>query len=174
MRAKALSILVANAEKALKEFAPDKEKRANEQAERIENFVKGLSSDVGNMLARFWFQKERKQMTDHQVKILEEFVNFTKTLTKDVRSLLRRFEKGQTFEEKIDKEIKEIETYVRKKLREFDEAMSGTSDTSKKRLSKYVDNIVSGVTKPFKGKSFGVAELKKAGKSVADRLTKVI
>lgn len=147
MRAKALSILVANSEKALEESGIDRERKAkaNERATKLENFVRGLIRDVNNMLTRFWFQKERKQMTEVQTKYLADFVNFTKTLVKDVRSLLTRFQsvRGQTFEEKLDREIEEIETQAKKRLKEFDETLNGRSHTLKKRLSKYVGNVLS-------------------------------
>jgi len=152
IRAKALSVLVANTEKALEEFAPDREKTADEQTAKLDIFVKDLTRDVNNMLTRFWFQKERKlrhheQMTDDEVKNLADFVNFTKTLTKDVRSLLTRFQKvrSQMFEEKIDKEMQELEIHVRRRLKEFDEALSETPDTLTNRLSKYAGNIAAGI-----------------------------
>lgn len=117
MRAKALDVLVTNTQKALKEFVPDKERKANEQAEKLEDFVRGLIRDINNMLTRFWFQKERKQMTDEQANSLVDFLNFTKTLTKEIRSLLTRFQRSQTFEEELDKEIKDIETHVKQRLK---------------------------------------------------------
>lgn len=154
MRAKALSILVANSEKALNEL--DRKRKAHQQAEKLENFVKDVAIDLDNMLTRFYFQKERRQMTDAQTKTLEDFVNFTKTLTKKVRSLLTPFQKSQTFEERLDRETKEIEIQVKQRLKEFDEVLSETSDTLKGRLIRYASNIVSGLARSFKGKSFGV------------------
>lgn len=183
MRAEALSVLVANSQKALRESELDKKRKADEQAEKLENFVKDLSIDVNNMLTRFWFQKEHKQrknepMTDDETRALADFVSFVKTLTKSVRSLLRRFQKGsgRPFEEKLDKEIEEIETDVKRRLKEFDEVLEETlteeSGTLKKRLSEYVGNMVGGAAKAFKGSIFGAAKLKRAGKSITDRLTK--
>lgn len=143
MRAKALSVFVANTQKILKES--ERKGKADEQAEKIENFVKNLSIEVNNMLTRFYFQKEHEQMTDDQRKALVDFVNFVETLTKSVQSLLRRYQKTQTFEEKLDKEMKELETQVKQRLKEFDEALSETSDTLTNRLSKHVCDIAAGI-----------------------------
>jgi len=143
MRAKALSVFVANTQKILKES--ERKGKADDQAEKMENFVKNLTMEVNNMLARFYFQKEHEQMTDDQRKALVDFVNFVKTLIKSVQSLLRRYQKSQTFEEKLDKEIKELEDHVKQKLKEFDEALSETSDTLTNHLSKYVCDIAAGI-----------------------------
>ena len=180
IRAEMLSTLTANTEKALKELAPDKKRKIDEQIKMLQNLVKDLTGDMRDMLTRFYFLKERKQrkheqMTDDQTKILVDFANFTKTLTKKVHSLLTLFRKAddQTFEEKLDEEIKQIETYVKKRLKEFDRALTGKSSVLKKQSLKYVENMVSGVAKTFnKDKSFGIAELKRAGKNMAGRLTK--
>ncbi len=143
MRAKALGVLVANAQKALKES--ERKRKADEQAEKIENFVKEITTEVNNMVTRIYFQKERKQMTDDQTKVSVDFVNFVKTLTKNVQSLLRRFQNSRTFEEKIDKEMKELETHVRRRLKEFDEVLQETPDTMTNRLNKYAGNIAAGI-----------------------------
>jgi hypothetical protein len=155
MRAMALSILVANTEKALNEFATDRKRMANGQAEKLENFVKDLTTDINNMLTRFWFQKERKlrrneQITDEDVKNLVDFANFVKTLTKDLRLLLAHFQSasGQTFEEKFDKEKGQMKAYVKKRLKEFDAALNGRDDTLKGRLSKSVGNILGCIRNP--------------------------
>jgi len=134
MRAKALSVLVANTEKVLKEFAPDREKMADEHAEKLDDFVEDITTDVRDTFTRFWFQKERKQkkneaMTDEQVKNLVDFANFTKTLAKDVRSLPTRFH--DVHGRKFDKELRQIETYVKKRLREFDKALNAVSSNQK-------------------------------------------
>lgn len=143
MRAKALTVLVANTQKVLKEG--ERKRKADDQAEKIENFVKDITMEVNNMLTRFYFRKERKQMTDAQTKALVDFVNFVKTLTRNVQSLLRRFQKSRTFEEKIDREMKELETHVRQRLKEFDEVLSETSDTLTNRLNKYAGDIAAGI-----------------------------
>jgi len=145
MRANAMSVLMANTEKALEQFAP----QGYEQIERLDNRVKNLTTDLNNMLTRFWFVKERKQrknesMTSNQVKNLADFADFTKTLANEVRALLNSFEKkrGQTFEKEFDKEVKQMETHVNVRLKGFDkaleEALSGTPNTWKERLKEYV------------------------------------
>lgn len=149
MRAEVMGVLVANTEEALRESAADREGRAGEQAEKLENFVKGLTMEVNNMLTRFWFQKERKDrknesMTDEQVKNLADFVNFTNTLTENVHSLQRQLDgiRSRTFEQKLDKEIEQIQASLKEKLKEFDEALdetrAGRGNTLKKRLKQYV------------------------------------
>jgi len=162
MQAKAQGILIANTQKALDES--DKDRKANEQSERIENFVKDLTADLNNMLTKLYWLKERKnrkqeQMTDSQMKAVTEFTTFVKTLTEKVCSLLTRFEKNQTFEEKIDKGMKELETQVKVRLKEYDEALS---ETLKDRLSKYISNKVESIKKFFRGKRVGLEKAKKA------------
>jgi hypothetical protein len=132
MQAKALGILVANTQKALEQS--EKERKANEQAQRVESFVKDLTMNLNNMLAKFYFLRNRKnrkqeQMTDRQVKAITGFVIFVETLTENVRSLLRRFQDGHTFEEKIDEEIRRLETCVGQRLKEFDRALDETNGT---------------------------------------------
>jgi len=156
MRANAMSVLMANTQKALEQS--EKERKANEQAERIENFVKDLTTDLNNMLTRFWFQDERNRLTDDQANSIADFVNFVKSLTRNVDSLLTRFQKGQTFEEKIDREIKELKVHVKQRLKEFDEALSGHSNTHRKLLCKYVGKIAGGVAGFFRDKNFIVAD----------------
>ena len=134
LQAEALGILIANTQNALEES--DKDRKAIQQAEKVDNFVKDLTMNVNNMLTRFYFLKEHKDMTEEQAKTLVDFVNFVKTLTRNVHLLICRFQKvnGQTFEEKLDKEIKEMEAQVKRRLKEYDEALSGTSSTLKYRL----------------------------------------
>ena len=160
IQAKALSILVANTQKALEEV--DGKRKADQQAEKVENFVKGLTMDVNDMLTRFCFHKERKQMTNAQTTALADFAAFVKILAKQVCSLLTRFEKSQTFGEKIDKEMKELETQVKVRLKEYDEVLRGTSDTLKDRLNKYVSNKVKSIKKFFRVKSVGLEKAEKA------------
>jgi len=143
MRANAMGILVANTQKALQQFAPEGERIAVEQAERLNNLGKNLTTDLNNMLERFYFHKERKRITNAQTRALADFANFTKTLARDVRSLLYHFEKpyDQTFEKKFDKEMKQMETYFKGRLKGFDKALeetlTGTRNTWKERLSVY-------------------------------------
>jgi hypothetical protein len=162
LQAEALGILIANTQNALEES--DKDRKANEQAERIENFVKDLSTDLNNMLTKLYWLKERKnrkqeRMTDSQMKAITEFAIFVKTLTKNVCSLLQRFQTGESFEERIDKEIREVEAGVGRRLKEYDEALS---DTLKNRLSKYISNKVESIKKFFRGKRVGLEKAKKA------------
>jgi hypothetical protein len=164
MRANALGVLVANTQKALKEFAPDKEEIANEQVEKLDNFVDGLTTELRDMLARFWFLKEREQknhlrMTDDQVKKLTDFVSFVEGLTEDVRSLLTRFQEGpgQMFEQEFDKEVEQIQAYIKNRLKVFDEALTETNNAWKKRVGKSVSNVLGRIRKPLKGRLFSGA-----------------
>lgn len=150
MQTEALRVLVANTQKALDQS--EKERKANEQAQRVENFLKDLTKDLNNMLTRFYFLKERKkrkreQMTDSQVKALAEFAIFAKTLTKHVYSLLNRFQAKDTFEEKIDKEIKELEVIVKQRLKEFDKALDETKNTLTNCIISSAQNIAGSFTK---------------------------
>jgi len=162
LQAEALGILIANTQNALEES--DKDRKTNQQVEKVENFVKALTTDVNNMLTRFYFLKEHKDMAEEQATTLVDFVNFVKTLTRNVHLLICRFQKvnGQTFEEKLEKEIKEMEAQVKRRLKEYDEAFSGTSGTLKYRLCKYVSNKVTSIKKFLRGKSFGLKETEKA------------
>ncbi len=140
---------MANTQKALEQS--EKERKANEQIQRVENLVK----DLNNMLTRFYFLKERKnrkqeQMTDSQVKAMTGFAIFVKTLTDNVRSLLRRFQHGLTFEERVDEEIRELEASVRRRLKEFDVALDETSGTLTIRLSNFARDIAGSFTKLIK------------------------
>ncbi len=157
MRAQTLGVLVANTQRVLEEFGPDTETKANEQREKLQNFVKVLTIDVNDMLTRFWFRKERKQinheqMTDAEVKNLADFANFAETLAKDIRSLLIHFEdvRGQQFEEGFDKEVKQMETYVKKKLKEFEKTLTMREDNLKSRFSNYVYNPIQQYWKTLK------------------------
>jgi len=132
MQAEVLDVLLANTQKAIDQSG--KEGNADEQAQKVENFVRNLIMNLNNMLAKFYFLKDRKnrrqeQMTDRQVKAATEFPIFVKTVTENARSLLRRFQENQTFEEKVDEEIKGLETCVGQKLKEFDEALDETNGT---------------------------------------------
>lgn len=162
LQAEALGILIANTQNALEES--DKDRKAIQQVEKVENFVKDLTMDVNNMLTRFYFLKEHKDMTKEQTKTLVDFVNFIETATERVQSLLARFQKanGRTFEEKLDREIEEIEAHIKQRLKEYDEALSGTSGTLKYRFCKYVSNKVTSIKKFLGGKSFGLKGTEKA------------
>ena len=149
MRADVLGVLVANIEDALRaESAADREGKGDEQAKKLEDLLKDLTMNVNSMLTRFWFQKERhdrknESMSDEQVKNIANFAGFTKTLTGNVRSLQRQLDgiNGRTFEQNLDEKIEQIEKGVKKKLKEFDEALKETRpamvNTWKKRLKQY-------------------------------------
>ncbi len=150
MRAKALSILVANTQKALEEFTLDRERIANEQADKLENFIKDLIRDINDMITRFWFQKEYKQLSEEQERSLIDFVNFVKALNKDLSSLLNRFqavrdEMKKELQDEFTREIKEIGSSAKRRLKEFDDVLSGRSSTLRKRLSKYAGSIAGSV-----------------------------
>jgi len=62
MRANAMSVLMANTEKALGQFAPEKEKIANKQVKNLSSFVnfsKTLAKDIRSLTDRF--EKTRGQ-----------------------------------------------------------------------------------------------------------------
>jgi len=162
IQAEALGILVTNTQKVLKES--QRERKAKEQAERIGNSVKSLATDLNNMITRIYFLEEHKHMTKEQKATLMNFVNFVKTSTQNIQSLLGRFQKanGRTFEEKLGREIEEIEAHIKQRLKEYDEALSGTSGTLKSRFCKYVSNKVTSIKKFPRGKSFGLKETEKA------------
>lgn len=157
MRAETLGVLVANTQRVLEEFGPDTETKANEQREKLQNFVKVLTIDVNDMLTRFWFQKERKQinhgqMTDAEVKNLADFANFAETLAKDIRSLLIHFEdvRGQRFEEEFDKEVKQMETYVKKRLKKFEKTLTIREDNLKSRFIEYIRSLSTSIGKSLR------------------------
>ncbi len=160
-----MRVLVANTQKALEQS--EKERKANEQAQRVENFLKDLTKDLNNMLTRFYFLKERKkrkreQMTDSQVKALAEFAIFAKTLTKHVYSLLNRFQAKDTFEEKIDKEIKELEVIVKQRLKEFDKTLDETKNTLTNCIISSAQNIAGSFTKLFRVQKIFLTNNKKS------------
>ena len=162
MQAKALGVLVANTQKALEQS--ENQRKANEQIQRVENFVKDLTMDLNNMLAKFYFLKDhknrkQKQMADSQVKAVTEFAVFVKTLTKKVGSLLNRLGESRTFEEKIDKEIRELDAGIGQKLKEFDKALEETSSTLTIYPIKFVRNIAGSFANQL-GNLFGRSSIK--------------
>jgi hypothetical protein len=137
IQAEALNVLVTNTQKVLEQSG--KERKADKQMQRLENFIKDLAMNLNNMLTKFHFFKERKdrrqeQLTKGQTKAITEFAIFVKALTRNVSSLLKRFKAGETFEKKIDKEIKELEASVVRKLKEFDKALDESKATLVTRL----------------------------------------
>jgi hypothetical protein len=156
MQAETLNILLANTQKALEQS--EKERRAGEQIQRVEGFVKGLTMNLNNMLTRFYFFKDRKnrkqeQMTDEQTKVITEFAVFVKTLTKNLCSLLKRFQENQNFEEKIDKEIRELETSISQRLKEFDKALEETNGSLTTRLTEFAREITGRLVKVLRGRN---------------------
>ena len=171
MQAETLDVLLANTQKALEQS--EKERKADEQVQKVENFVRDLIMNLNNMLTKFYFLKERKnrkqeQMTDRQVKAITGFVIFVETLTENVRSLLRRFQENQTFEEKIDEEIKGLETCVGQRLKEFDKALDETNSTLTIHPIKFARNVAGSFADQL-GNLFGRSR-KKTVKSDEKRL----
>jgi hypothetical protein len=173
MQEEALNVLLNSTQKALEQS--EKKRKADEQAQRVENFVRDLTMDLNNMLTKFYFLKDRKnrkqeQLTEGQKKAAVEFAAFVKTLINNVSSLLKRFEGSQAFEEKIDKEIKELEASVRQKLREFDKALDEAGDTSTVRLIKFVRNIIISFTRLIRLQMIFLtqASSKEAGKPLGE------
>jgi hypothetical protein len=170
MQAKDLDLLVTNTQKALEQS--EKERKANEQVQKLENFVKDLAMNLNNMLTKFHFLKERKdkrqeQLTEGQTKAISEFAIFVKTLTRNVSSLLKHFQAGDTFEEKIDKEIKKLEANVGRKLKEFDQALDESKASLTARLIQFARNITGVVGNLFQACSFvpPVANRRKSAKT---------
>jgi len=144
MRANAMSVLMANTQKALEES--EKEGKANEQAERVKSFVKELTMDLNNMVTKFYWFKERKkrrhkEMTGDQVNAVVDFAHFVKSLTRKAGFVLEYFQKSPTFAKKVDGDIKELEAHIKARLRKFDEALAETPDTLAIRLSKYANTL---------------------------------
>ena len=165
IQAKALSILIANTQKALEQS--EKERKTNEQIQRIENFVKDLTMDLNNILTKFYWLKERKkrrheEVTSEQINAMVDFAHWVKSLTGKVGFILEYFRKSPTFAEKVDRDIKELETQVKVRLKGYDEALRGTSDTLKDRLSKYISNKVESIKKFFRVKGVGLEKVEKA------------
>ncbi|MCJ7729285.1 MAG: hypothetical protein MUO27_05345 [Sedimentisphaerales bacterium] len=154
MRSEALGIVVGNTGKALRE------KKDNEETEKLQNFAENLTRDVNDTLTRFYFRKERKEkryqrLSDEEVNALADFANFARNLAASVPSWLSHLRKNGTFEGKLDEETKQIETYVKKRIKEFDEvledALTGRGRMFIKRLVKRLDNVVRGIAKPSRG-----------------------
>jgi hypothetical protein len=152
MRSEALGIVVGNTGKALREM--EREKKDNEETEKLQSFAENLTRDVNDTLTRFYSRKERKEkryqrLSDDEVTALVDFADFTRILAVSVSSLLNRLRKNETFEGKLDEEIKQLETYVKKRIKEFDEvledALTGRGRMFIKRLVKRLGNVVSGV-----------------------------
>lgn len=163
MQAKVLGVLVANTQKALEQS--EKERKANEQVQRVENFVKDLTMNLNNMLTRFYFFKERKkkegrEMTQNQVNALVDFAHFVRSLTQKTGSVLEYFQKSPTFAEKVDGDIKELEAHIKAQLKKFNEVLEEAPDTLAIRLSKYADTLSEAVWKFFTGRGFSILKSK--------------
>jgi len=144
IQAKALGVLVANTQKALEQS--EKERKANEQIQRIENFVKELTMNLNKILTKFYWLKERKkrcheEVTSQQIKAMVDCAHWVKSLTKKVQPVLEYFRKSPTFAKKVDGDIKELEAHIKALLRKFDEALAETPDTLAIRLSKYANTL---------------------------------
>jgi hypothetical protein len=159
MQAEALSVLVANTRKALDQS--ERQRKADERLQRVENFVKGLS----NMLTRFYWLKERKkrqhkEMTPDQVKAMVDFAHWVKSLTGKIGFVLEYFQKSPTFEEKIDRDIKELEAHIKAEFKKFNKVLEVKPDTLTIHLGKYA-NILSGtVRKLFTQRRFSILKSK--------------
>jgi len=152
MRSEALGIVVGNTEKALVET--ERDKKDNEETEKLQSFAKNMTWDVNNMLTRIYSRKERKEkryqrLSDEEVNALADFANFTRNLAASMPSWLSCLRKNETFEEKLDEEIKRLEIYVKKRIKEYDEvleeALIGKGRLFIRRLAKRVGNVIRGV-----------------------------
>ncbi len=163
MQAKALGILVANTQKALKES--DGKRKANEQIQRVENFVKDLIMNLNNVLTKFYWLKERKkrrheEMTPDQVNAMVDFAHWVKSLTPKVPSVLKYFRKSPTFAEKVDKDMKELEAHIKAQLKRFNEILEEKPDTLAIRLGKYANILSETVRKLFTQRRFSTQKSK--------------
>jgi hypothetical protein len=159
MQAEALNVLVTNAQKALEQS--EKERKANEQMQRLENFMKGLTMDLNNMLTKFYWLKERKkrrgkEITSDQVNAIVDFAHWVKSLTKKVQPILEYFRKSPTFAEKVDKDIKDLEAHIKAKLKKFNEILDETPDTLAIRSSKYAKALSGRVWKILTNGGFSI------------------
>jgi hypothetical protein len=159
MQAEALGVLVANTQKALEQS--ERQRRADEQVQRVENFVKELTMDLNNMLTKFYWLKERKkrrheEMTSEQVNAMVNFAHFVKPLTEKVHSVLEYFQKSPTFAEKVDRDMKELEAHIKVQLKRFNEVLDATHDTLAIRLSKYAKTLVGTASKFFTDQGFSI------------------
>ena len=145
MEAEAWSVLLDSTQRAL-EQAENKGK-ADEQAQRVESLVRNLIMDLNNLLARFYFLKDRQrrgreQMTDDHEKAVVECAAFVKSSAQSLSLVLSRCRETPTFEEEIDKEIRELEASVRRRVREFDEILDGTKPPLTSRIVRLTRNMV--------------------------------
>lgn len=159
MQAKALGVLVVNTQKALEQS--EKERKANEQIQRVENFVKDLTMNLNNMLTKFYWLKERKkrrheEITSGQVNAMVDFAHWVKSLIKKVQPVLEYLRKSPTFAEKVDKDIKELEAHIKAQLKKFNEILDETPDTLAIRLSKYAKALSGRVWKIFTNAGFSI------------------
>jgi hypothetical protein len=156
---KILDVLITNTQKALEES--EKERKANEQAERVKSFVKELTMDLNNMVTKFYWFKERKkrqhkEMTGDQVNAMVDFAHFVKSLTRKAGFVLEYFQKSPTFAEKVDRDMKELEAHIKAQLKKFDEVLEETPDTLAVRLSKYANALSGPVWKFFTDGGFSI------------------
>jgi len=152
IQAKALSVLVANTQKALNEF--EKNKKADEQAKRVESFVKDLIMDLNNMMTKFYWLKDRKQrqheeVTTEQVNAMVDFAHWVKSLTQKVQPILEYFQKSPTFAEKVDRDMKELEAHIKAQLKRFNEVLEETPDALSIRLGKYANTLSEAIREFF-------------------------
>jgi hypothetical protein len=163
IQAEALGVLVANTQKALEQS--EKERKANEQMQRLENFVKEWTMRLNNMLTRFYWLKERKkrhreEITSDQVNAMVDFAHWVKSLTKKVQFVLEYFRKSPTFAEKVDKDIEDLEAHIKAQLKKFNEILDETPDTLAIRLSKCAKALPGHVRKIFTNGGFSILKSK--------------
>ena len=168
MRFETLDVVLGNTEKVLMET--ESERKAVEETEKLQSFVKNMTWDVDNMLTRFYSRKRRKEkrcqrLSDEEVNALEGFADFARNLATSVPSWLSCLRKNETYEEKLDEEIKRLETYVKKRIKEFDEvledALSGRGRMFMKRLAKRLGDVAGSIVKPA-----GWERLRRAGSDI--------
>jgi len=163
MQAETLGVLVANTQKALEQS--EKERKADRQMQRVENFVKEWTMDLNNMLTRFYWLRERKgrqgkEITSDQANAMVEFALWVKSLIKTVQPVLEYFRKSPTFAERVDRDIKELEVHIKAQLKKFNEIIDETPDTLTIRLNKYAKTLSERVWKIFTNGGFSILKSK--------------
>ena len=154
-----MGVLVANTQKALEQS--EKERKANAQMQRVENFVKDLTMNLNNMFTRFYWLKERKkrrheEITSDQVNTMVDFAHWVKSLIKKVQHVLEYFRKSPAFAGRVDKDIKELEAHIKAQLKKFNEILDETPDTLAIRLGEYAKALSGRVWKIFTNGGFSI------------------
>lgn len=130
IRTRAFADLVADTQKTLEGFASERKERGKEQAERLSNFVEGLSKGTRDMMKGF--RKDRKQMSEKQTKVLTGFI---KNLSGDVGNMLQGFQKARG---KMSKDLKGI---LAREVKDIKTSVGNIVSGTRKLLGEYNSDI---------------------------------